>query len=285
MFLYFFRNAAKNSSKHAKPIKKTQPAVDEKPRKLEPKATKQSFDLPAVQCKDTLLLDYDYSKQYSKRNVVRNWDKYAELPDDDDDNGQMSAADFEQLLFASKSIGDHFTFAAERSWLENDDQNQSDDNSIAADLFKLNISNLTNGIGSLPFYLRQGLDKELFTEDEIRDMNKKVKYVENEAKQALKIIPSSANVPTSAKEEKKNSNAISESTKTIEVKLPTQENPTKTFADTELINKLTETKLTPTTMIPNASNPITSLLSDTAKVKSNKTEDIQDWLDDILNES
>ncbi|XP_055302452.1 uncharacterized protein LOC129568497 [Sitodiplosis mosellana] len=291
----------KNSQKSAKPTKKSQPVVDEKPKRLDSKAPKQSYDLPAVQCKDTLLLDYDYSKQYSKRNLVSNWDKYADLPDDDDDNGQLSAADFEQLLSASKSIGDHFTFAAERSWLQNDGGNASDEGSVAADLFKLNISNLKNGIGRLPFYMRQGLPKEMFTDDEITSMNYRANYFENEnshklsagneINQNLLNILTKENVKdTSSTNEKRKTDYSSKKivnapSKKVEVKTPTQKDIPQSSREAELIDQLTEIKLTPTvTTIPSKSNPINTPSSST-KVKSNKTEDIQDWLDDILNEN
>lgn len=271
--------------------------LDEKPKTSEPKSSKQSYDLPAVQCKDTLLLDYDYSKQYSKRTLVSNWDKYAE-PDDDDDNAQLTAADFEQLLSASKSVGDHFTFASERSWLQSDDSNATNDSSMAGDLFKLNISNLKNGIGRLPFYLRQGLPKELFTDDEIANMNYRVNFNEcnqkpskpsagNEINQNLLNILTNKNVDEKSTEKEKNKvdhqnskKDVSVPTRKVEVKSSTQGTFAQSSKEAELIDQLTDIKLTPTTVAA----PINPPASD-AKTKTNQTEDIQDWLDDILNEN
>lgn len=271
----------RNTSKNAKPAKKSQPAVVEKPKKPESKAPKQSYDLPAVQCKDTLLLDYDYNRQFSKRHVVNNWDKYTELSDDDDENGQLSAADFEQLLSASKAVGEHFTFAAERSWL----QNQSDESSMAADLFRLNISNLNNGIGRLPFYIRQGLSQDMFTEDEIKNMNLKAGYTdENQTRRKENV-----KVGSSAKDEKKTNDSLNKftgaQTKITDEKLPAQDNLVQTLRDAELIDQLTKFELTPTTAASNTCNPIKPTPNAPSKVKPNKTEDIQDWLDDILNEN
>lgn len=284
-----------------KPAKKTQPAVEEKFKRPEPKAPKQTYDMPAVQCKDTLLLDYDYSKQYSKRSVVNNWDKYADLPDDDPENGQLTAADFEQLLSASKSIGDHFTFAAERSWLQNDGGSQSDENSIAADLFKLNISNLKNGIGRLPFYVRQGLSEDMFTSDEITNMNYKVKYfgdvhsqkptAANQMNQnLLNILTKDPNEKSSAGDNKATNDSLktlvyNNPTRKVDVKPLTQHKPAQTLEDDELIDQLTEITLAPTTVAAHTSKPIEPLPTTTSTAKSNKTEDIQDWLDDILNEN
>ncbi|XP_031626789.1 uncharacterized protein LOC116343049 [Contarinia nasturtii] len=256
----------KGSSKNAKPAKKN--AVEEKTVRPQPKATKSSYDLPAVISKDTLLLDYDYNKQYSKRNVVSNWDRYADIrDDDDDDNGQLSAADFEQLLSASKSIGDHFTFSAERTWLQSVDANQTDENSMASDLFKLNISNLKNGISRLPFYKRQDLSQDIFTNEEITNLNHRAKFFDkNESNRKVSTDNQLINNPT----------------KKIVEKSPIESDLVHSLQKTELSDKPMDTASLPTT---SASSSVAPLPVKPPKIKSNKTEDIQDWLDDILNES
>lgn len=263
--------------------------------------------MPAVQCKDTLLLDYDYHAQYSKRKLESNADRYKELPsddDNDDENGQLTAADFQQLLTASKSIGDHFTFAAERSWLSNDDDANAtthDASSMASDLFKLNISNLKNGLDRIPFYIRQGLPIEIFTEQEITDMNYRANFFENGklnqnqstlAKQQpnqnlLNILKSNSN--SSSNENVNSSNATAKvNTHSVGEKL--------SEANIELDELLKDTRISDTpikmTSISStiASNSIPkaptkpSTVAKPSKTTPNKTEDIQDWLDDILNE-
>lgn len=286
----------RNSSKNAKPAKKS---VEEKPVRLVPREVKPSIDLPAVQCKDTLLLDYDYDKQYSKRSLASNWDKYNELPDDDDDddNGQLSAADFEQLLSASKSIGDHFTFAAEKSWLQSSEaENAVDESSMTTDLFKLNIANLKNGISHLPFYLRQDLPTQIFTMDEISDMDYRANFfdIENGKKPAAKnqanqnllnLLTSDSNNSQLVGEKSVApvvDNAVSRKPKN---KSPTTRDDLDQFLKNTQINReqTPDTKSTPT---PSKNNPIKPSVSDSTKVNNaNNSEDIQDWLDDILNES
>lgn len=275
-----FRSASKN----IKPAKKSESrSTVEKSTKPEPK--KPSTDLPAVQCKDTLLLDYDHNKQYSKRGVVSNWDKYAELPDDDDDNCQLSAADFAQLLSASKSIGDHFTFASERSWLQNDGTNLSDEGSMSLDLFKLNILNLKNGIGQLPFYFRQGLSKEIFTEDEITSMDRQSskKPLAGSETQKLLDILTLGDVIT---KQKTNTQTPLEKDVDFGLKNVAVESTPKgvdlesSLRNTYIDGELTKPKSTPT---PNTSSSKVPS-NGPSTVKSSKTENIQDWLDDILNE-
>lgn len=281
MISFVFRN----SSKNAKPTKKTEsrPAI-EKTTKPEPK--KPSTDLPAVQCKDTLLLDYDYNKQYSKRGLVNNWNKYAELPDnDDDDNGQLSAADFELLLSASKSIGDHFTFAAERSWFQNDSANASDESSMSADLFKLSISNLKNGIGQMPFYSRQGLPKEMFTEEEMKQMEQRAGSMANPENQKLIDI-----LKMSEDKTEQNVNSLVPCqddvviSKRVTAKPLNEVKLIRSLQNTQINDHLTKT--TTSTPTPNTTNaPLQTPPIVPSKMKSSKTEDIQDWLDDILNEN
>lgn len=286
-------------SKNAKSAKKNVP--DEKITKPQPSTMKKSYDLPALRCKNTLLLDYDYSKEYSKRHVVSNWDKYAELPDDDDDeNGQLSAADFEQLLSASKSIGDHFTFATERTWLQSDDDRQSNESSMASDLFTLNISHLKNGISRLPFYMRQGMSSDMFTPEEITNMNCRANYFDNETsskssatnpmnQSLLNILTS--NTSSQAKKNANNmtsnlKNPINATPKAVEAQTSIDVELAQSLETTQLIDdKHTIVKTPVTTPTPSKFNPNRQLVSDTVKVKSNKTEDIQDWLDDILNEN
>lgn len=223
----------------------------------------KSHDLPAVQCKDTLSLDYDYHAQYSKRKIQSNSDRYKELPDVDDEdsedeNGQLSAADFQQLLSRPVSSGDHFTFAAERSWLQNPDEEKSDDGTMASNLFKLNIPNLNDGLTRLPFYLRHDFSTDLFTQEELNDM----------AERAESRIESS----------KKISNDLSIETELV--KRLQQTNVQEASKSTASSSNSAKIK-TSTSAVPASNKTVTSKPATKAKVSD--TEDIQAWLDDILN--
>lgn len=205
----------------------------------------------------------------------------------------MSAADFQQLLSASTSVGDHFTFAAERSWLKTDDSTPSDEGSMASDLFKLNITNLKDGLGRVPFYLRQGLPKEMFTEGEITDMNSGASFYEAENEQK----PPTANQTNQNLMSKTNEKVDSSQSASItraDVLVPKQA-VEMSAADDELAGLLQMTEIhsphaskkpTPTSSIQTSTKPTGTKppSSNPTKAKVNKTENIQDWLDDILNE-
>lgn len=239
--------------------------------------------MPAVQCKDTLLLDYDYNKQYSKRTVVNNWDKYAEAPDDDDDNGQLTAADYEQLLTASKSIGDHFTFASERSWLHSDVAFQaSEESSLIGELFKLNISNLDKGLSQVPFCVRQGLPEQMFTDQELSGMPRTTfqkPQLSAGDQRILNLLQSNANDNKLEKAPKIETN--------VEKRLPIEAELAESLRSANISELTSHAKSTPLPSSSGQTNPIKPPPGNAPKVasKSNQTADIQDWLDDILNEN
>lgn len=126
----------------------------------------------------------EFGKKFAKRELVNNWEKY-EKEIVEIDNEQLNAADFEKLLAAPSSIGGHFFFSSEKSW-------QTDDNTgtaaaaivspLAAKYFNLNIQELTKNLQRLPFYVRQEYPKDLFTDKEIEEMNRKANLFDHQSK-------------------------------------------------------------------------------------------------------
>lgn len=230
---------------------------------------------------------------------MSNADRYKELSDDDDDeNGQLSAADFQQLLSASTSVGDHFTFAAERSWLKTDDSTPSDEGSMASDLFKLNISNLKDGLGRVPFYLRQGLPKEMFIEEEITDMNCRASFFEGENERKplaanqtnqnlLEILMSKTNEKVDSSPSTAKTGADEVVPKKVVEMSAADDELAGLLQMTEIHSPHASQKPTPTSTIRTSTktNETKPASSNPTKAKANKTENIQDWLDDILNEN
>lgn len=266
--------------KNPKDVKSTTPKSVEKKIDVQ-KATNTAKDLPPIQSKEVLLLNHDYGRAFAKRKVESNWDRYEELPDDDDDNPQMMAADFDKILLAPKSIGEHFTFASERAWQQDVDADaESSTDKQCTDLFKLNLSNLKNGVGRLPFYLRNDLPLDLFDNDEITDMNFRANYYDSEKqKPQTKSTGDVVSMPTilGAKE-----HAQSNEVRLPEYSVATTSEKTNVKLSESIINLAESTaSLTIEKSSPQHSTTPTSM--ETPK-GSNKNENIQDWLDDILNE-
>lgn len=252
-------------------------------KKAEPrKATSAKGDIPPIQSKEVLLLHHDYSREFAKRKVESNWDRYAELSDDED-NPQMMAAKFDKILLAPKSIGEHFTFSAERAWEQVADADaESNADSQSNDLFKLNMQNLKNGIGQLPFYLRNDLPLDLFIDDEITDMNFRAKYYENNEKQ--KTQAKSAGDPEHGAKHL----IAEENLQRNEKKSHEDFIGVKTHSKTNIqlaanITKLAESTVsfTSQTTSPTQSQGTKTNAKPMGSIESG---DIQDWLDDILND-
>lgn len=244
-------------------------------KKAEPrKETNAAGVLPPIQSKEVLLLDHDYGRAFAKRKVESNWDRYAELSDDED-NPQEMAADFEKILLAPKSIGEHFVFSSERAW-ENSVNSVAETNADFQpnDLFKLNLGNLKNGVGRLPFYLRNNLNLDLFSDDEITNMNFGANYSGNNNKKqkaqtigvsGLKSMAEKRNDRESVQRSDVQMDSIDTPTMQSSVKLP------------ESTIKLAESTL----QLPSQSQAAKTIGKPET---STKTTNIQDWLDDILNE-
>lgn len=98
--------------------------------------------------------------------MISNWTKYEEIEPDDDDQ-QLSAADFERLLITPASLGSHFVFSTEKNWGDDDSATE------LTQFFKLNLTNLAKSLTTIPFYKRQSYCDNLFDANELVDMDVK----------------------------------------------------------------------------------------------------------------
>lgn len=264
--------------KNSKDVKPSAPKSIEK--KIEPrKAPSTTGTLPPIQSKEVLLLEHDFNRAFAKRKIDSNWDRYAELSDEEDDPQKM-AADFDKILLAPKSIGEFFTFSIERAWEQTVDADaKSNTDSPPNDLFKLNLNNLRNGVGRLPFYLRNELPLNLFSDDEITDMNYRANYYENNANQSsrAKVDVKSLTNPFSAEE-----NHQSNEMRTFENCSGTSCVATDAKFS-KSITKLAESTGS-LTLQPSVARQSDTLKAMEKPINSNESENIQDWLDDILND-
>lgn len=100
-----------------------------------------------------------------------NWDKFAENSSTSYDVDEtMVAADFEQLLLAPSSIGGHFLFNSEKNWESNDEWYNRDE------YFSLNLIELAQSLTTIPFYERMNYSKDVFSPEEIESMEKHANF-------------------------------------------------------------------------------------------------------------
>lgn len=249
-------------------------------------------DLPNVQSKETILTEFDYNHMFTKRKVESNWSKYDELPEDED-NEQMLAANFEEMLLGPKTIGSHFTFSSERHWdnLDVDHQFQQS-HGIHEQLFKLDLNLVKNGIGALPFDVRLGYPEAMFNDSELADITSRVGCFDRFVRKAeiagrndvdliseFELIDAKSKMNASANvSDEESSKSAKERinlpyTKIVPSSGSVANDPTSTLLcsikTTTVAGEKLATKL-------NVAKPA-------AAIASQSIENIQGWLDDILN--
>lgn len=253
--------------------------------------TPADIGLPNVQSKETLLTEFKYNEMFSKRKVESNWSKYEDLPDEED-NEQLLAANFEEMLLGSKTIGSHFTFSSEKHWdnIEADGSLQQS-HGINDRLFKLNLNLLKSGLGGLPFDVRLGYSEDMFNGLELGDIAQRVgcydrlvkKEVDNDDMDMItrfeKIDAKAANAANAT------SSDIIVGHKSIEKNISTakenvvvgQSTPATNASNTSF--PISSSKPSPAAVTNETPKPIKPAIT----VAPQAIEHIQGWLDDILN--
>lgn len=220
--------------------------------------------------------------------------------DDDANNGQLSAADFGQLLSAPPAEGEHFRFSSERTW------DVDDSAATAADLFgaqylQMNVTLIERLLLAVPFYERQGYDRNIFTGDELERMHVDARKYGQSTKTKTTARSSLA------EEEKADPTLLLKSKveepyakQTTELQLPSTEfhvSDGRRIDDVDELdellsmNTLKESRKQPTlatgtdtqTLVPAAASTIKKL-SSTTPIPVSPANDLQQWLDDILDD-
>lgn len=221
-------------------------------------------------------------KPFRKREVVSNSSRYD--VEREEENEQMLAADFSELLNAPQATGGHFQFSSEKSWTATlaeknvDSQAEKDDSKkYFHQFFNLNLSRLNDSIITIPFYERLDLDRSLFTESEIQSMDEKAKKLEETYKKIYKNDMDknqSSNQPEAVKPQ-------------TSVKLVDTNDEARGDIDLDElleivpvnINQKATVKEKIVQQVPNKQEEKVS-----RDFKGESSEDMQKWLDDVLND-
>lgn len=263
---------------------KTSTSTNASPRTQTSGKTAADFGLPNVQSKETLLTEFNYNETFSKRKVESNWSKYEELPDAED-NEQLLAANFEEMLLGSQTVCSHFTFSSEKHWdnLEAD-SNLQQSHSINDRLFKLNLNLLKTGLGGLPFDVRLGYSENLFNDLEMTDITTRVGCYDR----FVRTIVNNEDVDLITRFEKIDAKAkiVGEcgQQKTVEKDIGTEKGEVSGQGSQTMANS--RTNLPVSSIKP----PSAGVNNDPSKppkpaitVALQSIDNIQGWLDDILN--
>ncbi len=217
---------------------------------------------------ETDVVPEETSKQFSKRELQSNWNKYDDKTNFDD---APQPPNFEELLLAPASIAGHFLFNSERSWEATDDWYNRDD------YFQLNLMELSRSLATIPFYECQNYPKDIFSLDEIEDMNRQAKY------QQFKLAANNKNTVDSVGGQCSPIDRKSEINKTeTAANLPQNDDD-----DLDELLNLTGTgkQKFQSSDIPSSSSTVSSVGTHRIGEKIttvDSTDDIQKWLDDVL---
>lgn len=221
---------------------------------------------------DTQIESENETNSFNKRTLTTNWSKYEET-DPIDDSEQLGAADFENLLVTPASVGSHFVFNTERNWENNIEATST--------YFKLNVTDLSRTLSSVPFYERQGYAAELFDSAEIREMDKK-------ARQMQQTLRKNSNTLVKPKQKSLDKeNASPEVVLNVETPMPDKTaltNLTQPIDDTDELNALLEFTVHPISSITKVPLESIANLKITTPASTKANADIQQWLDDIFDD-
>ncbi|CAH0625306.1 unnamed protein product [Chrysodeixis includens] len=144
---------------------KNVPKVSQKPARESPppefyKNLKRETD-------EILKITEEENSKYKKKEIQSNWSKY-EMPIesyDEIEEQENLGADYEKLIQAPMSIGGHFQFKHEKSW----DLNTGP--SLYDKYFEINMDELNTALNTIPFYERNSIEEDVFSQTDILTMN------------------------------------------------------------------------------------------------------------------
>uniref|UniRef100_A0A4Y0BGT3 Uncharacterized protein n=1 Tax=Anopheles funestus TaxID=62324 RepID=A0A4Y0BGT3_ANOFN len=283
--------------------KRRQDKVHKKPPPPKPAKQKSSQKAPEVQHTAPLVVcDDRYGKRQLQQN--RNVDQGLSPSDSDSDDGQLHAPDFEKLLELPPSSANHFLLSSEKRWLHPDtDLPGEDEQNRYSEYFRIDTKLLNASLGCIPFYERHGYDQGLFSTLELNLMRQKADSHTNKFQQtyADQLPSQTQSGPISRKKEnmpppKKPQpppcfvGAFAKPVDDSSAKSP----QTKYEPEKDSTNAM-ETKMRKLAVDPEPSKIVTNVVAPTvpavqtvtttkqpASTSKDTKEEIQQWLDDIL---
>uniref|UniRef100_A0A182TSR2 Uncharacterized protein n=1 Tax=Anopheles melas TaxID=34690 RepID=A0A182TSR2_9DIPT len=286
--------------------KRRQDKVHKKPPPPKPAKQKGGPKPPEVQHTAPLVVCDD---RYGKRQIQQNWTEERNLPssDSDTEDEQLLAADFEKLLELPASSASHFLLSSEKRWLQPDtDLPGEDEKNRYSEYFRIDTKLLNASLGCIPFYERHGYDETLFSTLELNLMRQKAEIHTNKFQQTFADqLSSNAKVGPVSQKHKENmpppprkpqptpcfvgkfaSPKLNDSVGGTETnQLHVSKEPVKPVEA-----KLSELKIEPEVsktvpkIVPKVEPTVATTSTNPSPQGSGKDskEDIQQWLDDIL---
>lgn len=199
------------------------------------------------------------------------------------ENEQVAAADYEQLLLAPKSVGSHFVFSNEKNWnLPTDD----DPSLFGGQHFRFNLADFERQMATIPFYVRQGYDPNLFSDDELANMRRESELAPRSEAMGAGTVQSKEPIRV---------DAINKHILSI---LKEKNDDTVGLADSPAVIHIANEEIAKKVDVDELDELLDLVIKDPVDIKTNATSvraapivsgpapvnDIQQWLDDILDD-
>uniref|UniRef100_W8C895 Cell death regulator Aven n=2 Tax=Ceratitis capitata TaxID=7213 RepID=W8C895_CERCA len=198
------------------------------------------------------------------------------------ESAQMNAGDFGLMSQLPTSVGGHFQFSSEKNW-DSVDTEQFLDNTEASQYFTLNLKLLNVGLQTIPFYKRMDYAASLFTRDQLRTMENAAEAAEKNYQKVLHEHETNPSIKINSGSRKSGSGRSQNSLK------PNNVEASETNVGDELDELLNLTTAAVTKVdisVGNGSgaeNAAVPIPADSENVSAHK-DDIQEWLDNVLEE-
>lgn len=230
------------------------------------------------------------SSMYKERHCRDKVESDLDLDDYEETNEQMLAGDYKVMSEMPMSIGGYFQFSTEKNWTAADSDEQSQlERTEASEYFTLNLRLLNLGLTTIPFYKRLDYPANLFTGKQIEAMENLSNSAEKAYQQVLKDHIKNPRSLKNEKEKEKDAEGNTEE--------KNKEAPIVSDELDELLN-ITDTATNPISSINTSSGPVatsplqpnlkerptTAAARNNSEVAEVNKNDIQEWLDNVLEE-
>lgn len=200
---------------------------------------------------------------------------------EDEENEQMRAGDFHLMSQMPLSVGGHFKFSSEKQW-EQAENEAFLENTEASEYFTLNLKLINVGLQTIPFYKRMDFSASMFTNEQLIGMEKSAELAEKTYQNVLKEHIDNPRIQISSASRRTNS-AKSQKSQASNAKKPATEAPDELD---ELLNMTTD-QMSKASVQSGRNTPATNAPStpgNTVKPSGDNKDDIQQWLDNVLEE-
>lgn len=243
--------------------------------------------------------DESDERAFSKKHLANNWSRYDEESEEERFGEDPNLLDFQALAQQPSGLASHFQFSSEKYWGEREEQDPEEHpaRKECSKYFTMNVKLLNAGLQTIPFYKRMDYDKSMFSEFDIHRMDAEAEMAEEKYKTVLKEQlknPSRAQSAQSSKKSKSRPGTGAPPATPAAAPKPSQSTDEKDEALDELLNMTNkvselEVKDEPTEATAQDAKSTEAEAEKPPQDASNPgtvetKEDIQQWLDDILDE-